>query len=115
MNNFTDMIDKSATDQVVALTASASCIVRMLVKLLNRKEKGKSPFPSEFGFESKKEVLLNFDKMLIADEKKLGDIKEEMIKASQVAKEATSYIKMKSLKNDFVWISDGLQDISNLL
>ena len=90
------------------LLDSSKPLLAMLSKLTKRKNQGKKPFSQEFDFEKKiSSIDVLIDKETIS--------KEEILEAAIIAKDASSEIKMASLKEDYLYIASYLEAVSSLL
>ncbi|MFA6861413.1 MAG: hypothetical protein WCR56_03425 [Bacilli bacterium] len=96
-----------------SILVSVLSALLMLTKLLNRKEKGKKPFSSEFDFESSMSSLKKTISVIEDSLTKREFLNPEIIlglkEASRINLAASKEIKMASLKEDFDWIGSIIQ------
>lgn len=94
-------------------------IIKFAKKTILQKKCGKAPFPEEYEVDSKLKDLKQIDDELIVvlfQETKISrDRLNECVSATiSIIKETDQYIKNKSLKEDFLWMNDTLNNILNI-
>lgn len=90
----------------------------MLLKLLQRKEIGKRPFPETFDYDGKRKAILDERATLEEGvEEGLCSLPERRAgakKIQSICEEAMTYIQTESLKDDFRWIAATFRNVENL-
>lgn len=106
----------SQDERLMAILAILPSL-RMLDKLLTRKNNGKKPFSAEFDYEGRIKQVHDVEKLLVKAMEE--GIKEEDVselkKVAETSLLATKEIKMESLKNDFYWICDNISSLCTFL
>lgn len=95
-------IDSKSED---ILLNSSYPLTAMLYKLIDRKENGKGPFTIEFGYKNVMDRLT-----LLLKKTEFKDLNELI----DISNTAMQYVKMKSLKEDFIYISDYFSALKSL-
>jgi hypothetical protein len=109
---------KKEADTRMLLLASLPNI-RMMEKLLTRKQNGKKKFPESFSFDVKMEGITSIETVLGLQLKtNILELKKDMEFfrfLDDTCILAMNEIKMDSLKRDFIYLSQFFQDVMELL
>lgn len=84
--------------------------VAMLIKLMRRKQRGKKRFSEEFEADIKLQFLEELYQTLLSKKIK-EDLSQKIDAAARIAEECIDEIEMISLKRDYQWIKDTLDNI----
>lgn len=101
-----------------ACLASLLPSYQMLVKLMERKEKGKHPFPNEFSYEERREKMKKAEETIesvLETKKGYEDTLESLVYLKKTARDCSEYIRMASLKEDFLWIASQFENAEMVL
>lgn len=94
------------------LVASTHPIVALLNKLVHRKNMSKKPFSEEYRYGEKLPLIESYDEI---DPRNKEEISERLKALAKIADEAVPEIKNDSLKADYRWIRNQLNQIADMI